>query len=134
MNNLLGIENKKLIQKIKYFDSLLKKYVPDLTEFLNSKLLNHEFFSTGWIITLFSNNMNKQKLLICWCFMIILGWKFFYSFTIQVLIKYKNSIVNSEEKELSNKMRSILNDNQFIKDFNTIIKNTLHFMIEHIIL
>ena len=132
--NFLGIENKKLIQKIKYIEVLLKKYVPDLTEFLNSKLLNHEFFSTGWIITLFSNNMNKQKLLICWCFMIILGWKFFYSFTIQVLIKYKNSIINSEEKELSNKMRSILNDNQFIKDFNTIIKNTLHFMIEHITL
>ena len=132
--NLLGVDNKILIQKIKYFEILLNKYIPDLNKYLNSKLLNHEFFSAGWIISVFSNNMDKNKLLICWCFMIVFGWKFFYSFIIQVLIKYKDSIINSAEKHLSDKMRNILSNEQFIKDFNYIIKNTFNFMLEHIIL
>ena len=123
-----------MIQKIKYFEILLNKYIPDLNKYLNSKLLNHEFFSTGWIISVFSNNMDKNKLLICWCFMIVFGWKFFYSFIIQVLIKYKDSIINSAEKHLSDKMKNILSNEQFIKDFNYIIKNTFNFMLEHIIL
>ncbi len=132
--NLLGFDNQKLIQKIKYFEVLLKKYIPDLNEFLISKLLNHEFFSMGWIISVFSNNMDKKKLLICWCFMIVFGWKFFYSFIIQLLIMYKDIIMNYDETKLSIKMKTILNDEQFIKDFNIIIKNTLHFMVNHILL
>ena len=132
--NLLGIDNKILIQKINYFEILINKYIPDLNEYLNSKLLNHEFFSAGWTISVFSNNMDKNKLLTCWCFMIVFGWKFFYSFIIQVLIKYKDSIINSEEKQLSDKMRNILNNKIFLEDFNKIIKNTLKFMLDHIIL
>ena len=132
--NVLGIDNQKLIQKIKYFEILLKKYVPDLNSFLLSKLLNHEFFSMGWIITLFSNNMDKKKLLICWCFMIIFGWKFFFSFILQLLIMYKDIIMNYDETKLSSKMRTILNDEQFLKDFNLIIKNSFNFMVNHILL
>ena len=132
--NYLGIENEKLIQKIKYFDLLLFKYIPDLNEYLKSKLLGHEFFTTGWILSVFSNNMNKKKLFICWCFMIIFGWKFFYSFIIQVLIKYKKLIIDSEESILCNKMKNILNDSQFIQDFNKIIKDTLLFMVDNILL
>lgn len=132
--NLLGIDNKMLIHKIKYLEFLLNKYMPKLTEYLKMKLLNHEFFSTGWIITVFSNNMDKNQLLICWCFMIVFGWKFFYSFIIQVLIKYQDSIINSEEIKLCSKMKTILNNEQFIKDFKSIIKNTLNFMAKHIVL
>ena len=134
LNNVLGIDNQKLIQKIECFDILLKKYIPDLNEFLISKLLNHDFFSMGWIISIFSNHMDKKKLMICWCFIVVFGWKFFYSFAIQVLTFYKDLIINSSETNLSSKMRTILNDEQFIKDFNLIIKNTLHFMVNHILL
>ena len=87
--NNFGIDNKNLIQKIQYFETLIIKYIPELNEFFISKSLNHEFFSARWIISIFSNGMNKNELLICWCFMIIFGWKFFYSFSIQVLIMYK---------------------------------------------
>ena len=132
--NFLGIDNNKLIQKIKYFDLLFIKYIPDLNEYLESKLLNHEFFTTGWILSAFSNNMDKKKLFICWCFMMIFGWKFFYSFIIQVLIKNKKSIIDSEESNLCKKMKNILNDSQFIQDFNQILKNTLSFMADNIIL
>ena len=134
LNNLLGFNNDILIQKIKYLDLLLNKYIPDLNKYLNSKLLNHEFFTTGWIISIFSNKMDKQKLLICWCFMVIFGWKFFYSFIIQLLIMYKDTIIKTEQSKLCFKMKNILIDNQFIKDFNYIIKNTLFFMVDNIIL
>ena len=47
---------------------------------------------------------------------------------------YKDIIMKSDENKLSNKMRTILNDEQFLNDFNSIIKNTLHFMVNHILL
>ena len=134
LHNLLGFNNDTLIQKIKYLELLLNKYIPDLIKYLNSKLLNHEFFTTGWIISIFSNKMDKKRLLICWCFMAVFGWKFFYSFIIQLLIMYKDSIIKTEESKLCFKMKNILIDNQFIKDFNYLIKKTLLFMIDNIIL
>ena len=132
--NNLGIENKKLLNKMKYFSFLLNKYIPEFANYLRSKYLNHEFFSAGWIITVFSNTMDKKNLFICWSFMVIFGWKFFYAFIIQVLMTYKNNIINSDERILSGKMKTILNSQQFSNDFNYIIKNTLIFMLEHIIL
>ena len=132
--NNLGIENKKLLYKIKYFSSLLNKYIPEVVNYLKSKLLNHEFFSAGWIITVFSNTMDKKKLFICWSFMVIFGWKFFFAFIIQVITSYKSIIISSDERLLSGKMKAILNSPQFINDFNFIIKDTLKFMLEHIIL
>ena len=132
--NNLGIENKNLLYKMKYFSLLLNKYIPEVANYLKSKLLNHEFFSAGWIITLFSNTMNKKKLYVCWGFMIIFGWKFFFAFIIQVLTVYKNNIITSDERLLSDKMKTILNNQRFINDFNIIIKNTLLFMLEHITL
>ena len=132
--NNFGIDNKILIQKIQYFETLIIKYIPELNEFFISKSLNHEFFSARWIISIFSNNMNKNELLICWCFMIIFGWKFFYSFSIQVLIKYKEVIINCKEAKLCFEMKNILNNSQFIKDFNSIIKNTFNFMCRNILL
>ena len=78
--------------------------------------------------------MNKKKLYVCWGFMIIFGWKFFFAFIIQVLTVYKNNIITSDERLLSDKMKTILNNQRFINDFNIIIKNTLLFMLEHITL
>ena len=132
--NNFGIDNKNLIKKIQYFETLIIKYIPELNEFFISKSLNHEFFSTKWIISIFSNNMNKNELLVCWCFMIVFGWKFFYSFSLQVLIMYKEVIINCKEAKLCFEMKNILNNSRFIKDFNSIIKNTLNFMSSNILL
>ena len=134
LNHLFSINNQNLPKKLKYFSNLLNKYCDEFTNYLSSKLLSHEFFSTGWILTLFSNSMDRNKLFICWCFMIIFGWKFFYSFVIQLLLFYKKNLLEIKETKLSAQMKEILKGKQFIKDFNKIIENTLTFMSDNIVL
>ena len=63
-----------------------------------------------------------------------LWMEIFYSFSIQVLIKYKEVIINCKETKLCIEMKNILNNSQFIKDFNSIIKNTFNFMCRNILL
>ena len=134
LNNLLSINNQNLPKRLKYFSYILNKYCSEFINHLNSKLLNHEFFSTSWLLTLFSNSMERNKLFICWSFMVIFGWKFFYSFVVELLLFYKKTLLEIKETELSLKMKELLKRKQFIKDFNEIIKNTLTFMENHIIL
>ena len=66
--------------------------------------------------------------------MIIFGWKFFYSFVIQVLINYKEDILNTNFNNLCIKMKGILCDNRFDQEYNNIIKKTFHFMNNNIVL
>ena len=66
--------------------------------------------------------------------MIIFGWKFFYSFIIQLIIFYEKSLMKINEGNLSQQMKEILKSSDFIKNFNTIMKNTLTFMEKNIIL
>ena len=134
LNHLLSINNQNLPKKMKYFSQILNKYCNEFISYLSSKLLNHEFFSTSWLLTLFSNSMERSKLFICWCFMVIFGWKFFYSFVIQLLLFYKKNLIEINETKLSVEMKEILRGKQFIKDFNEIIKNTLIFMSNNIVL
>ena len=132
LENYLGVENKNLIQKIEELSLILNKYLPELVSFLKKKCLNHEFFTTGWILTLFSNVMDRKCLLIVWGFMIIFGWKFFYCFIIQILCKFKDSILSGNEQNLSVKMRTLLRDKEFINNFDEIIINTFLFMKNNI--
>ena len=123
----MGINNN-LVKNLKYFSYILNKYASDIIAFFETKLVNHEFFSTNWIITLFSNCMHKESLVIIWCFMIIFGWKFFYCFTVESLKFYKDDILKTEEKELNSKMKYLLNNDKFDKNINLIIKNTFQLM------
>ena len=123
----MGINNN-LVKNLKYFSYVLNKYVPDIIAFFETKLVNHEFFSTNWIITLFSNCMHRKSLVIIWCFMTVFGWKFFYCFTIESLKFYKDDILKTEEKELNYKMKNLLNNDKFDKNRNLIIKNTFQLM------
>ena len=66
--------------------------------------------------------------------MIIYGWKFFYCLTIEILKFYKNEILSEEENKLSDFMKSILNNDNFCNNYNSIIRNTLCFMIDNITL
>ena len=134
LKNLLSINNQTLPKRLKYFSHILNKYCTEFINYLNSKLLNHEFFSTSWLLTLFSNSMERNKLFICWSFMVIFGWKFFYSFVVELLLFYKKILLEIRETELSSKMKEILKGKQFLKDFNEIIKNTLNFMSNNIAL
>ena len=134
MYNYLGIENYNLEAKLKEFSNILKKYCPEFIRYLSIKLLSHEFFSTGWLLTLFSNSMNRHKLYVTWCFMYIFGWKFFYCFIVQLLLFYGKDIYNMDEFKLSHKMKELLKEKKFINDYNEIIRKTLKFMNNNIIL
>ena len=128
LEKFIGINNNNLVNNLKYFSNILNKYVPDIISFFYSKSVNHEFFSTNWILTLFTNCMNRNCLIIIWCFMIIFGWKFFYCLTIELLKFYKEDIFLTEEKELNSKMKNLLNCDKFEQNLNLIIKNTLQLM------
>ena len=134
LDNIFGINNKNLITKLMFYSNVLNKYIPDIISFFNKLNINHDFFSTGWILTLFSNSMKKECLITSWAFMIIFGWKFFYGFVIQILIWYKKDIFSSNLNELCYKMKSILSDDKFYLNYNNIIKNTFIFMLNNIIL
>jgi hypothetical protein len=134
LENYLAEKNSKLTLEINKFSKILSKYIPDITNYFEEKLINHEFFSTGWILTLFSNSMNYSNLFVCWNFMIIFGWKFFYCFVIEILIFYKNEILNTKENDLSQLMKNLLKTQKFNHDMSKIINNALIFMQKNIIL
>ena len=134
LNTFLSIDNKDLIGKLSHFSKYLNKYIPEIISFLDKHDINHGFFSHGWILTLFSNSMKKEYLIHTWAFMIIFGWKFFYSFVIQILLWYKKDIFNSNINLLCAKMKNILADDDFGKNYKNIIKNTFNFMNKYIAL
>ena len=133
MDNFFGVDNdKKMISKLNEFNDILNKHIPDIIKFLNDKQVSHDFFTTKWILTLFSTSLERNYLVIIWCFMIIFNWKFAYSYIIQILKKYKDSILNSSESQLCFKMKNILKNKEFENDFNEIIQNTINFMKNNI--
>ena len=134
LDNYIGIDNKNLIIKLTKYSNILNKYVPDIISYLDRQQINHGFFSTSWILTLFSNSMEKKCLITSWAFMIIFGWKFYYSFVIQILIYYKTDIFNTKVNELCFKMKNILSNEKFLLNYNNIIKETFSFMNKNIIL
>lgn len=135
MDNIIGIGNeKKMLSKLNRFSRILKKYVPEIIDYFDDGGISHDFFTTGWILTLFSASMDRDYLIIVWCFMIIFKWKFVYSFIIQILKKNEKTIFNSTEIQLGIKMKNILRHREFKKDFGEIINNTLDFMKNNIIL
>lgn len=126
-------KNSKLIEEIKKFSQILEKYNPEIVNFFEKKYIYHEFFSTGWILTLFSNSMESKNLFICWNFMNIFGWKFFYCLVIQILRFYKQIIFHTNENGLSCLMKNLLKD-KFSDDFPNILNKTFNFMQNHIVL
>ena len=92
--------------------------------------LSHEFFTTNWMITLFSNSMEEKYLFIVWDFLIIYGWKFFRYFVVSVLNIYKNRILEEEQNNLTFFMKNILRNEQFKVKFKDIIDNAFALMNE----
>ena len=134
LENFMGESNSNLTLQIKKFSNIISKYIPDIIKYLSKKFLTHEFFSTGWILTLFSNSMNPKNLMITWCFMIVFGWKFFYCFVIQILYFYSNDIYKTSESNISKKMKKLLKEERFNYDIRQIINNTFCFMSQNLVL
>ena len=127
-------KNPKLAAEINKFAKILKKYIPNIINYFDEKLVNHDFFTTDWILTLFGNSMNSNNLYICWNFMIIFGWKFFYSFVIQILVFYQSVIFNTNENGLSQLMKNLLKEEKFSINLPIIIEKALMFMLKNIVL
>ncbi len=134
LENFMGESNSNLTLQINKFSNIISKYIPDVIKYLSKKFLTHEFFSTGWILTLFSNSMNSNNLMITWCFMIVFGWKFFYCFVIQILYFYSNDIYKTSESNISKKMKKLLKEERFNYDIRQIINNTFYFMSQNLVL
>ena len=135
MDNFIGVGNeKKMLAKLNEFSKILYRYVPKIIQFFNEKSVSHDFFSTGWILTLFSTSMERNCLVILWCFMIIFRWKFVYAFIIQILKRYEREIINVTEGQLCFKMKNLLRHREFKNDFDVIIEDTLKFMKNNIVL
>ena len=120
---LLGVENK-LQNKLNNIGMYFKKYCPEIQNYLNSMNLSHEFFTTNWMITLFSNAMDNKYLFIVWDFLIIYGWKFFIYFAVSILNIYKDNILEEEQDKLTFFMKNLLKNDKFEQKFQNIIDQT----------
>ena len=91
--------------------------------------LNYEFFTTNWILTLFSNSMETNNLFYVWDFMIIFGWKFFRCFVVAVLIFFEKDIINASQNNLTYIMKNMLKNKMFNDNFKEIIFKTIEILI-----
>ena len=124
---LLGLQNE-LDNKLKNIGFYLKKFCPEICNYLDSMNLGHEFFTTNWIITLFSNSMENKYLFIIWDFLIIFGWKFFIYFIVSILNIYKDNILEEEQNKLTYFMKNILRNDIFTQKFKDILNKTFELM------
>lgn len=124
-----NLNNNFFVKKLEKINSLLMKKLPKLNKFLSNIKLNFDFFITNWILTLFSDSIDTEYLTIIWDFMGIFGWKFFEYFVLNVFILCENSILNSTQNNLTYIKKNIFRNENFKKNFNNLIKDTVHSLI-----
>ena len=124
-----NLNNNFFVKKLEKINLLLIKKLPKLNKFLSNIKLNFDFFITNWILTLFSDSIDTEYLTIIWDFMGIFGWKFFEYFVLNVFILCENSILNSTQNNLTYIKKNIFRNENFKKNFNNLIKDTVHSLI-----
>jgi len=124
-----NLNNNFFVKKLEKINLLLMKKLPKLNKFLSNIKLNFDFFITNWILTLFSDSIDTEYLTIIWDFMGIFGWKFFEYFVLNVFILCENSILNSTQNNLTYIKKNIFRNENFKKNFNNLIKDTVHSLI-----
>ena len=92
-----NLNNQFFERKLKNINYFLLKQLPKLNKFLSDNKLNFDFFTTNWILTLFSDSMKTEILVIIWDYLIIFGMKFFRYFILNILLLYENDILNSTQ-------------------------------------
>ena len=124
-----NLNNNFFVKKLEKINLLLMNKLPKLNKFLSNIKLNFDFFITNWILTLFSDSIDTEYLTIIWDFMGIFGWKFFEYFVLNVFILCENSILNSTQNNLTYIKKNIFRNENFKKNFNNLIKDTVHSLI-----
>ena len=126
--NLFGIKNDELNVKLKEIECCVDKWCPEIKKYLQTKLLNYDFFTCKWMITLFSNSMNIKYLFQLWDYMIIFGWKFFKFFVIAVIKFNEIKILNCSLEKITKTMNEILKTREFEDNFINIINITFQYI------
>ena len=128
LENLLGIKNNDLNQRLTEIDCSVKEWCPEVNFYLQKIFLNYDFFACKWMITLFSNNMKINYLFQLWDYMIIFGWKFFKYFIVAVIKFNEQEILNSSLETITKIMNNILKTEEFENNFNNIINLTFEYI------
>ena len=123
--------NKTFFEKqLQNVNTLIKKQMPKLDKFLSNIKINLEFFSTSWILTLFSDSMNNEFISIIWDYMIIFGWKFFKYFILNILLICETDILNSTQNNLTYIKKNMLRNEKFKINFHKIINDTIRMIVD----
>ena len=130
LENLFGIKNNELNQKIKEIEYTINKCCLEVNKHLQKIYLNYDFLIIKWMITLFSNHMNIKYLFQLWDYMIIFGWKFFKCFIIAVIKFNEKKILNSSLETITKIMNDILKTKEFENNFSNIINETFLYIIK----
>ena len=124
-----NLNNKFFEKKSEKINNFIKIKLPKLNKFLSELKLNLEFFTTNWILTLFSNSMDNKYIFIIWDFMLIFGWKFFKFFILNVLIISESDILYSTQNNITFIKKNIFKNNKFENNFKGLINNTMRMML-----
>ena len=127
----MGMENNSVRKKLLDIEQIIKKFIPDLIKFLEANYLNHEFFTTQWVITIFANSVKPYNLFRIWDFAIIYGWKFLQYLIVSILLTFKNIIINYDVNHLSTFMKNLLKSALFDQAFLHIITLTFDMLNEY---
>lgn len=120
-NSLIGVKNPTVRCKLEEIGNLLNIYTPELITYLEENLLNHEFFTTSWVITLFSNSVKKYNLFRIWDLFLVYGWKFLNFFIVSVMTNFSGDIINQDPNRLSVYMKNLLKSDLFDQSFRYIV-------------
>ena len=122
--------NNFYIQLLEDITKYIKQKLPKLSKYLSEIKLNFDFFTTNWVLTLFSNSMETKNLFFIWDYMIIFGWKFFRCFVVAVLMNFENGILKAKHDNITFIMKNMLKNEQFNSDFESIISSTIEMLIK----
>ena len=117
----MGVQNNTVRKKLNEVEKIIKRFIPDLFNFLDSNYLNHEFFTTQWIITIFANSVKPHNLFRIWDFAFIYGWKFLNFLIVSILLSFKQKILSFDVNHLSSFMKGLLKSDIFEQSFLKII-------------
>ena len=107
----------KLNNYLEILDKLIEIFLPVVYVHLKNNKINHNFYASAWLITLFTNTMNKNKnikvlIKIFDCFFCD-EWKFIFNLIILLFKKNQNKILSLKNENLM----KFLNNEIYLNDF-----------------